>query len=157
MNFPTSKRAWVRNLSVAMVGIIGAFLFADWLTGRLRMAEQKANSYKCGNSLISACYAGKMWAYDNGGYFPTNVVMFTNDIPPIALICPLKHDAFRSRGSRGWSEFNLSEADFEIVSTGLKGDEPNGVFLRCKIHGHLAYTDGTVFDGSKRRRKNERP
>jgi hypothetical protein len=127
-------------------------LVAGCSGGRMFLSKRQTDSHRCGDSLISISYAGKMWAWDNGGYFPTNLVAFSDWVPPKALICPTKQGAFQQTG---WSDFSVSDADYEIVASGLKGEETNSVFLRCKIHGHLAYTDGSVLDDGKRRRKNE--
>jgi hypothetical protein len=40
--------------------------------------------------------------------------------------------------------------NYEIVTPAIKAGDTTRPVLRCKTDGHLAYTDGTVFDGSKR-------
>jgi len=54
-----------------------------------------------------------------------------------------------------WSAFGPESYTYEIVTPGVHETAKDTVFVRCKIHGHLGYTDGTVFDGVRRRGKFE--
>jgi hypothetical protein len=70
---------------------------------------------------------------------------------PIILICPGDHVR---KPATNWAAFTPENSSFEIVTSNLVDGDPNGVFLRCKIHGdHIGYSDGTVFDGIRRRTK----
>jgi hypothetical protein len=70
---------------------------------------------------------------------------------PRMLICPGDHSR---QPATNWSAFDSSHSSYEVVTTNLLAGDTNGVFMRCKIHGHLGYADGTVFDGSRRRTKS---
>jgi hypothetical protein len=66
------------------------------------------------------------------------------------LICPAEH---KRQPAASWASFTSENSSYEILVGGLRDGDTNGVFLRCKIHGHLGYADGTVFDGVRRRLK----
>ena len=57
------------------------------------------------------------------------------------------------QAAANWVTFTPADSSYEIVTPGLPDGDTNGVFLRCKIHGHLGYADATVFDGVRRRTK----
>jgi len=52
-----------------------------------------------------------------------------------------------------WANLTLDNCSYELLSPGLPAIDVNTAILRCKIHGHLGYADGTVFDGVTRRGK----
>jgi hypothetical protein len=69
---------------------------------------------------------------------------------PKILVCPGDHSR-KVAVSR--KVFTPADSSYEIVAPGLRDGDTNGVFLRCKIHGDVAYADATVFDGVRRRTK----
>lgn len=114
-------------------------------------AKRKADSVSCGNQMASIGVAALLWAGDHEGIFPPDFLSMSNElVSPKVLMCPGDHSR---HPVVSWSGFTPAESSYEIVSTGLKEGDTNRVFVRCKIHGHLGYADGTVFDGVRRRRK----
>jgi hypothetical protein len=53
----------------------------------------------------------------------------------------------------GTTNFTPENCTYEILAPGMRSDDTNIAFLRCTIHGHLGYSDSTVFDGVRRRHK----
>ena len=92
-----------------------------------------------------------LWAEDHGGAMPTNFICMSNYVAtPRILSC---QPSRRARAGE-WSAFTPENCTYEIVAPGMRADETNKVFLRCTIHGHLGYSDGTFsFDGVRRRPK----
>jgi hypothetical protein len=81
---------------------------------------------------------------------PTNFICMSNEIgPPKMLSCI---PARRTR-TEDWAEFTSQNCPYEILAPGLRVDDTNTAYLRCTIHGHLGYSDSTVFDGVRRRGK----
>jgi hypothetical protein len=117
-----------------------------------RAAQRRAQSLGCASSVVSICLAGRLWAEDHGGRFPTNFICMSNEVatPKILSCLPAR----RARTS-DWSAFTPDNCTYEIVTPGVHEDATNTVFLRCTIHGHLGYPDMTVFDGVRRRGKFE--
>ena len=118
----------------------------------VRAAEKRAESLRCASAITSICLAGRLWAEDNGGFMPSNFVCMSNEVnTPKILSC---QSSRRARTSN-WSDFTLENCTYEIVAPGMRAEETNKVFLLCTIHGHLGYSDSTVFDGVRRRHKYE--
>jgi hypothetical protein len=114
------------------------------------VSKRRAESLGCANAITSICLAAHLWADDHGGIMPTNFICMSDEIStPKVLSCV---PARRAR-TGDWSAFTPDNCTYEIVSPGLQIDETNRVFLRCTIHGHLGYSDCTVFDGVRRRHK----
>ena len=132
--------------SVLAVLAVGAAVFV--ITARA--AQRRAQSLNCASSVVSICYAGRLWAEDHGGSFPTNFTCMSNEVatPKILSCLPAR----RARTS-DWSAFTPDNCTYEIVTPGVHEDATNTVFLRCTVHGHLGYPDMTVFDGVRRRGK----
>jgi len=94
-----------------------------------------------------------MWSNDHDERLPPDVLNMSNELnSPVILHCPGDHARERVRI---FSEFTETHSSYEVISPGTPEWNTNTVFLRCKVHGHLGYVDGTVFDGKRRRRKGE--
>jgi hypothetical protein len=114
-------------------------------------AKRKAESVSCGNYMVSIGCAARLWASDRDGYLPSDLLAMTDElINPVILHCPGDHSRARATN---WTSFTLAQSSYELVTPHLRKEDTNGVFLRCKAHGHLGYADATVFDGVRRRRK----
>ena len=133
-------------ISVLTVLAVGAAVFVV----TARAAQRRAQSLNCASSVVSICYAGRLWAEDHSGSFPTNFTCMSNEVatPKILSCLPAR----RARTS-DWSAFTPDNCTYEIVTPGVHEDATNTVFLRCTVHGHLGYPDTTVFDGVRRRGK----
>jgi hypothetical protein len=70
---------------------------------------------------------------------------------PKILVCPGDHTR---KPAPSWAAFAPTNSSYELVAPGLPMDSPdtNTVILRCKSHGSVACADGSVFDGTQRRR-----
>ena len=140
----TRRWQWVMVGSVALGLVIGYSM--------LQAARAKAVSLTCASSICSICFGGMLYAQDHGGLFPTNFTSFQAELnTPKILRCfgePSRPQA------QNWKEFSETNSSYEIVNPGLREDATNDVFIRCRVHGHLGYPDGTVFDGVRRRGKN---
>ncbi len=69
------------------------------------------------------------------------------------VICP--SDPLKKYVS-DWSSIKSSNCSYEIVTFQMKPSDTNTIFLRCKIHGHLGYPCGLIFDGVQKRTKKIR-
>jgi len=120
------------------------------LVASLSAAKRRAESLGCASSITSICLAAHLWADDNGGLMPTNFTCMSNEIsaPKILSCIPAR----RAR-TENWADFTPQNCTYEILAPGMRVDDTNTAFLRCMIHGHLGYSDGTVFDGVRRRHK----
>jgi len=128
---------------VGVVAIAAAFIL-PWL-------KRHSESVQCGNDMVSICFAAQQWAFEHDGHFPSDfsfLSKFTNS--PDVLICPGDKDR---QPAKDWASFTPANSSYEIVNPNLRINNPDGVFLRCKVHGHLGYVDDTVFDGTRRRTK----
>lgn len=139
-----SKRA-IFIFAGALVLVVGALVVAaPW-------AKRKAESVSCGNYMASIGCAARLWAEDHDGHLPADLLSMSNEvITPKILVCPGDH---ARQPAASWSVFTPADSSYEIVTPDLKDGDTNGVFLRCKIHGHLGYADATVYDGVRRRTK----
>ena len=111
-----------------------------------------SDSVACGNYLLSVACAAHLWSGDNADRLPPDLVCLSNELNvPKILLCPGDHT--RTPASN-WAAFAPTNSSYELVAPGLLMDTPdtNTVILRCKFHGHVAYADGSVFDGTQRRR-----
>ena len=114
-------------------------------------AKQRAEGLGSGNYMLSICFAGRMWANDNGDRFPPGLLSMSNEVvTPKIFICP--GDRAR-KPSAGWASFTPEQSSFELVTPSLLAGDTNAVFLRCKIHGSVGFADGSVFVKGKRHRK----
>ena len=55
-------------------------------------AKQRIELHGCGNHMVAICFAGRVWANDNGDRFPPDLLSMSNDVStPKILICPGDH------------------------------------------------------------------
>ena len=139
----------VIGLMVATGGMVVVLASAFNLHERLKRHEE---SVQCGNIMCSIGCVAVMWANDDKHTnLPSDLISMSNELViPRILICPGDHSR---RPAASWASFTTNDSSYEIVTPGLRAWDSNGVFLRCKIHGHLGYGDATVFDGERRRTK----
>jgi hypothetical protein len=114
-------------------------------------AREKAESLNCASTVVSICFAARLWADDHGDKLPASFAAMSNElVSPKILHCPSDHT--RPRAST-WNEFSTQHLSYELLKPGMSTVETNSPWLRCRVHGHLGYTDFTVFDGARRRGK----
>jgi hypothetical protein len=136
-----------RRYLIAVVAVLagGAVCFL------IPRAKQRVEAHGCGNSMVSICFAGRIWADDNGECFPPDLLSLSNEVAtPKILICPGDHSR---KPAASWASFTPEQSSFEMVAPSLRSGDTNTVFLRCKIHGNVGYADGSVFVNGKRHRK----
>src|ERR1044071_6477273 len=115
--------------------VILALALASLLVGCAQPSARHTESVACGNFMVSIGCAARLWANDRDGYLPSDLLAMTNElINPIILHCPGDHSRPRATN---WSGFTLAQSSYELVTPHLRGGDTNGVFLRCKVHGHL--------------------
>ena len=133
------------------LGLIGVFLVFAVGLFQLQRAKAYAQSLNCASSICSICLGGRLYAHDHGGFFPTNFISFRDELmTPMILRCAGDHSRLRAKN---WKEFTDANSSYEILSNQLHENDTNTVFVRCQVHGHVGYSDVTVFDGVRRRGK----
>lgn len=138
-----------------LIGVGVSFLALFAMLPFLISAKRNAQSMNCRSHLVSLGLIAQLWANDNGERMPTNYecLRFAHELPidqPRLWVCPAD-GGNPMTGKRDWSDFVPARASYEIVSPGVPDSETNAVLFRCKIHGHLCYADGSVYDGVTRR------
>jgi len=94
--------------------------------------------------------ATRVWSDDNHNILPDNLVIMSNELATTkVLICP--SDRIR-QPAINWASFTVTNSSYTLLTPGIPWNDTNA-FLRCQVHGHLGYADGTVFDGKQRRTK----
>jgi hypothetical protein len=138
-----SRRRWIYISLLALVAS-GAVIY---VLGSYR-GKKWAESMNCASSMVSISCAGRMWAQDHDGHFPTNFLSMSNE-----LVTPKILSCLSERRTDLWSSLTASNCTYEVVSPGVSEGASDAVFIRCSVHGHVGYTDMTVFDGHRRRGK----
>jgi hypothetical protein len=144
------NKRWLIWLAVILV-IVGVTVFVVALASLQNLDRAKAESIVCGNQMSSIGITARMWADENDGLLPADLRSLSNEVGSLRiLICPSE----KSRPMAvDWSSLSTNNTSYEIVTPRLSEMNTNFVFLRCKYHQHLGYSDGTVFDGTRRRTK----
>ena len=114
-------------------------------------AKQRANSANCANSIVAIGCGLRLWVDDNGGKLPKGFILASNELVwPGILVCPTDR---KSTPAPKWENFTGNNSSYELGSPDSDLSNPDTIILRCRIHNHVGYADGTVFDGVKRRTK----
>jgi len=101
--------------------------------------------------MASIGLAAKSWALDNEGRLPSDFRSMSNELAATRLlVCSGDHLRV---SAKDWAFFDRTNSSYEIISPGMSLGDTTNVYFRCKVHGHLGYADGTVFDGKRRRAK----
>lgn len=142
----TMNRRRVILCSAAVVLSLGIVA----LVVTLSASKSRAESRQCASAICSICLAANVWARDHDGSMPTNFICMSNEISaPKILSCV----EARRPPTENWADFRSENCTYEILAPGIRLADTNRVFLRCTIHGHLGYSDTTVFDGVRRHHK----
>jgi hypothetical protein len=137
----SNRRIVVLVLALTIAGVVAIVIARPAI-------KHRAESVMCGNYMSSIGFASRLWAHDHDGRFPSDFLAMSNElVAPRILVCPGDHARQRATN---WSSFNATNSSYEIVAPGLREDDTNTVFFRCKYHGHRGYTDATIFDGMTR-------
>ena len=124
-------------LALTMMAVL-AFKFA---------AVRRAQSRSCASKMKAIGLAGRLWANDRAEMMPTNFTCMSNElVTPKILHCSA--DSARPQVDT-WEKFTEDSSSYEIISPGAREGTTNVVFIRCRIHGHLGFTDGSVMNASR--------
>ena len=138
------------RIAVVML-VLAVVVLVPLLVWQRTGASRQGQSAQCGNNMVAIVSAARLWSNDNGDHFPRDFLVMSNELTsPHILKCP--SDKSRPRLA-SWAGFTASQSSYEILAPGVAESDTQAVYLRCQIHGHLGYVDGTVFDGVRRRRK----
>ena len=114
-------------------------------------ARTRAHSRMCAARLFPMQFIAMRRAADTqSDRYPSDLTYLSNHLAAKWMVCPA--DSLR-QPARDWSLFTPEHSSYELVTPALVRTDTNSVFLRCRIHGHTAYSDQTVFDGTRRRHK----
>jgi hypothetical protein len=140
-----------RSIVITLLAV--AAVVAGGMVLGARAARRHAWSVSCAGRMFPLTFIALQWAEDSGtNRLPTGLTYLSSNLAVRWMVCPA--DGSR-RSASSWSSFTPEHSSYEIVSPGIGQDDTNSVFLRCRIHGHMAYADMTVFDGARRRHKFE--
>jgi hypothetical protein len=108
---------------------------------------RRARFVGCASNMSSIGLAGRMWANDHNGHMPTNFICMKDElVTPKVLYCP--SDRAHERIGN-WENFSETKSSYVMVTPGAFEGLSNVVFIRCSVHGHVGYTDGSVFHGTQ--------
>ena len=119
------------------------------LTARLAIEPLKRHgeAVGCRKTMSSIAIAARLWADDHQELFPNSLAMLSNEVAVTRiLICPADHSR---QAASSWDNITSSNCSYEVVTPNLRGADATNIFLRCKIHGYLAFADSRVIDGVK--------
>src|SRR4051812_20198675 len=140
----------MRKRRVILIGLVSVVVLAAVGYAALSRSKKRAQSASCAGMLFPLTFVAMEWATEHGDRYPTKLLYLSNQVATRWLICPC--DSSR-RPASDWSSFTPEHSSYELVSPGIAQSDTNSVFLRCRVHGHMSYTDATVFDGTRRRHK----
>jgi hypothetical protein len=141
------KPRTLKILAVALFAFIAMAIASGLYCSSVAM--KKAQEISCANNMIAVCFSGRLWSNDHADRMPTNFICMSNEVvTPKVLHCP----ADRERPQVGvWEEFSEEKCSYVMVSPGVPPGTTNSVFIRCRIHGHLGFPDGSVRDANRSR------
>jgi hypothetical protein len=145
-----------RRGRLAILVVIGVVFAMSGLELAREKAKRQAISMSCVNNMMEISIAGREWAKEHGGKFPTNFALLSDRlISPILLLCPA--DPNRSKLPAVTGPFTIEElsnyfttidSSYEVLAQGVAIGDTNTAIFRCKIHGNLGYTDGVFEKGA---------
>jgi len=137
------RRIVISTLAVLLLATTGFLVILN---------RKRAESRMCAGRLFPLTFSAMMWANEREEHYPTNLMYLSSEWRVRWLICP--SDSLR-KPAQDWESFDPDRnSSYEIVSPGIAQSDTNLAFLRCRVHGHLSYSDITVFDGQRRRPKD---
>lgn len=113
--------------------------------------KRHAESVECHNQMSSIGCGALTWALDNSNRLAYNFRPMSNELCSTrTLLCPADHNRIRAKD---WESLDQTNCSYEIIAPGMSAEDKTNAYFRCKIHGHLGFADGSVFDGKRRRTK----
>ena len=113
-------------------------------TEALAKARERAEAIYCVNNLKQVALAMRMWASDNDGLAPPDVLSMSRYMKtPKILACP--GDRARE-AAKDWASYTPANCSYEslVPSAPHVDTEPDRVAFRCPIHGSVGLCDGGV-------------
>lgn len=88
--------------------------------------------------------AARTWAQSHNEVLPPDFSAMKKELgSPAVLVCPLDVGKIDKK-VWDWSQLNTNHVTYQIVSPTASGKVPTQVYLRCPVHGLVAYADGSV-------------
>ena len=138
------SRKWKVRISTAIVLAIGIAVLEHFR----EKAQQHSIRLACLNNMVEIGTAGRLWAEDHGGRFPTNFVCMSNELStPYILRCPLDPDR---RAATDFVNITVQNISYELLAPGLSITNTNTVVYRCPIHGLLGFADARIESQSRK-------
>jgi hypothetical protein len=120
---------------------------AMWIVSFFQRRSE-AQSAACGEYLATISVSACQWACDHDGRLPLDFLSLSNQYGSAALLASQPgHPGF---SAQDWASFATNNTPYEILAGGLAVTNRFVPYLRCRIHGHLGFVDGVVFDGTRR-------
>jgi hypothetical protein len=115
-------------------------------------ASRRAKSISCTFNISAICLGTTFWADENNqGKQPSSIadlISCSNEISATrVLICP--GDRFKTPAT-DFASLTTDNLSYELTTPAISTHDTNNAFLRCKVHGHLGYAWGIVFDGKNK-------
>lgn len=112
-------------------------------TAAMEKARARAEATACVNNLKQLGLAARLWANDNEGLYPPDIVCMSNEMnTPKILVCPGDHGRQVAASFSSFTEANCSYEWF-LMPRGSDAD-PTRVLTRCPVHGTVGLYDGSV-------------
>ena len=145
------SRSWTQMKKRAVIFTILSVILIGYCCFCIK-ASNRAKSINCTFNMSAICFATTLWADEsNQGKQPSSIadlISCSNEISTThILICPSDHFKTPAVNFALLTTNNLS---YQLIAMGISTDDTNNAFLRCKVHGHLGYSLGIVFDGKNK-------
>lgn len=138
-------------LSILMMFLLIPIL-AALLLPALARAKGRAQTIQCVNNLKQIGLAARIYSNDQGGNFPPSFQAMSNEVVSLkVLICPgdLQHTV-----ATDWAQLDASlNVSYEfLIPNAKEANVTRQAVFRCPIHENIGLGDGSVQQGSLRRR-----
>ena len=131
----------VENEQLRQAGAGSAGL-SDAEMADLKALQEQAFSTACINNLKQLGLSARLWAAENAGMYPPDILSMTNEMAsPKILVCPADT---RRQAAASWASWSGAHCSYEHLAPSGSETEPQRVLFRCPIHGHLTLSDGSV-------------
>jgi hypothetical protein len=141
-------------LGTVITTIILFGLVAALVLPALAKAKGGSQTIRCVSNMKQIGLAARIWSNDHNETFPPDFLSMSNELATTKiLVCP--GDSSKTPAA-DWSQFNPSQnVTYLFLTPGAKESEvSNQVAFQCPIHGNTGMGDGSVQQGSSRRRRN---
>jgi hypothetical protein len=127
--------------------VVATVLMLGIMLPALAKAKEKAEATTCVSHLKQIALGARLYALDHRETFPPNYLSMSNVLTsPKILVCP--KDASRVAAT-DWPGFSSAQVSYEYLLPNAKESEATrAVVFRCPFHGHRAFGDGSVQEGS---------